>query len=104
MKPGHAAMLALVGWYLMLPPELNEPHRYDLDAPLNKWEIVGTFDKALDCQKAFSAELPFPDDWKGARLIDDFGLFPNDPVMVRVAQSREARAKCIASDDPRLAK
>jgi len=45
MKPRHAAALALVGWYLMVPPTLD-PRRQqsglfvDLSAPLPKCDTV----------------------------------------------------------------
>jgi hypothetical protein len=40
MKPSHAAALALVGWYLMVPPPVfHSSMPVDLDAPLSKWRI-----------------------------------------------------------------
>jgi hypothetical protein len=39
MKPRHAAALALVGWYLMVPPPMDgNPQTPDLSAPLSKWQ------------------------------------------------------------------
>jgi len=35
MKPRHAAALALVGWYLMMPPMGNG--KVYVTAPLTKW-------------------------------------------------------------------
>ncbi len=43
MKLPHAAALALVGWYLMLPP------KQDIQAPIAKWRIVGNYDSADQC-------------------------------------------------------
>jgi hypothetical protein len=47
MKPRHAAALALVGWYLMVPPRVynagNMLH-IEIKAPLSKWERWGSFD------------------------------------------------------------
>jgi hypothetical protein len=54
VKPGYAAALALVGWYLMEPPLRsyeNEPFA-DLRASLSLWQVRGTFDSAIDCAKA----------------------------------------------------
>jgi hypothetical protein len=77
MKPSHAVALALVGWYLMVPPskgDLNQSCRQSLagsddisaaqfrrcnplwrqladDAPLSKWRQAGEFEKLSDCQE-----------------------------------------------------
>ena len=39
MKPRHAAVLALVGWYLMTPPPPFYP-----STPLSKWTRLGKTD------------------------------------------------------------
>jgi hypothetical protein len=55
MNLRHAAALALVGWYLMMPP-LAGPNasnlRVDLTAKLSQWEIVDSFDSADVCRVA----------------------------------------------------
>jgi hypothetical protein len=55
MKPRHTAALALVGWYLMIPPVIDLKHkrRYeaDTDAPLSKWKQSGSYDSADACEK-----------------------------------------------------
>jgi hypothetical protein len=58
MKLRNAA-LALVGWYLMLPPLPN--HQPDTTAPLQTWEIWRSFDSATDCEQAR--------DWKGEQML-----------------------------------
>lgn len=54
MKPRHAVALALVGWYLMMPPQTRTwwigDEYYDDSAPLNRWTIERSFDKAEACQ------------------------------------------------------
>jgi hypothetical protein len=46
MCPGHAAALALVGWYLMVPPPvIHSSVPVDLDAPLSKWGFLHTIDR-----------------------------------------------------------
>lgn len=64
MKLSHAAVSALVGWYLMMPPliklipPLNVPQcehgpcidLIDEQAPLSKWEIFGSFDTVERCE------------------------------------------------------
>lgn len=44
MKFRHAAALALVGWYLMVPPWGKT------DAPISKWHNYKPFDSAAACQ------------------------------------------------------
>jgi len=56
MKPRHAAALALVGWYLMIPP-LQSANRddpsgpRDLHAPISQWDQVSAYDSAAKCQR-----------------------------------------------------
>jgi hypothetical protein len=94
MKLRHAAALALAGWYLMSPPFLPFEGRVkvDTDAPLSKWEVLGSDDTAADCnldhvdmweraKKEFNADPS----WKGKTLLES-----------------ATAAQCIASDDARL--
>jgi hypothetical protein len=52
----HAAELALVGWYLLVPPQTRTwwigEERYDDAAPLNRWTIERSFDRADICDAA----------------------------------------------------
>jgi hypothetical protein len=67
MKFRHAAALALVGWYLMLPPQRCEDKtRSDLDtcdqvsnleAPLSAWfRTWPSYPTAQDCEKALEMD------------------------------------------------
>ena len=77
MKLGHAAALALVGWYLMTPPALPyDPDKVDESAPLSRWDVQTKVDSKVQCEVEKAR-------WTGT----PFG---------RVAKL------CIASDDPRL--
>jgi hypothetical protein len=100
MKPRHAAALALVGWYLMSPPqaivkfdmagvsaknaETEVPKRVKeysqlVDAlPLSFWKTRDFFDTAQEC--------------KHQKVAD--GVKYDNPEFVF--------EKCVASDDPRL--
>ena len=84
MRPRHAAVLALVGWYLMFPPDsVTAPHYADAEAPLSRWiggDREDIFDTLKSCQKTL-AELR--NEERDKELI-------------------WASSKCIASDDPRL--
>jgi hypothetical protein len=53
MKPRHAVALALVGWYLMIPP-LSSEGKVDTHAPMSRWHQFMSFDAASACQKVLS--------------------------------------------------
>ena len=87
MNLPHTAALALVGWYLMMPPSmrdrpLEEPRIPDLSAPLAQWTIRFSYDSAGDCERGLSV------------------------LMDNAKSNGEKRfasvANCIATDDPRL--
>jgi hypothetical protein len=50
MKPRYAAALALVGWYLMVPPPKSDGA--DLQWPLSEWASLQGFDTATECERA----------------------------------------------------
>jgi hypothetical protein len=99
MKPRHAAALAIVGWYLMVPsvlphagPAADVPAKdlVDLDAPIGQWTQWESFDSALACQNGRQ---------KLINTTTKFGAFDDENVEW---SERSIFAKCIASDDPRL--
>jgi hypothetical protein len=87
MKPCQAAALALVGWYMMMPPPdpLDRLHA-NFDAPLSQWRISRAFDNAEDCNN-------FRDQWQ------DYAKRKN---LSSRMQDAAAFSQCVASDDPRL--
>ena len=103
MQPRHAAALALVGWYLMVPTPFNDNSlRYDPTLPLSKWKIVGSFDSADDCAKIQAyQEKQSNHVLKTIKDIDKL-KDPNEPT----AEQRDAfllgMSECVSTDDPRL--
>ena len=92
MKPRHAAALALVVWYLMVPPHricANCNHYFQPDPPnasLDTWQMVNRFDTLMKCKENLL--------WyqkKGTRKL------LKRPRVSYIA----AYGRCIASDDPR---
>jgi len=81
MNPRHAAALALVGWYLMVPI-MNQYGKIQ-DAPLAEWAHVDSFDTATECRDA------------AHQLI---ALQGKDKPPVAAVLGFQ----CIESDDPRL--
>jgi hypothetical protein len=81
MKPRRAAVLALVGWYLMVPIKNH------LDAPMRYWSLFENYRSAKECSEAQAGllkESKNPDS-KIHRFTDEVAL-----------------SECITSDDPRL--
>jgi hypothetical protein len=95
MNPRHAAALAVVGWYLMLPPFVKGPdgaRRVDSKAPLAQWSIDKSFESRDACEQAKSG-LQSPDQ----------SLAPS-AANVELRNATLAALQCVPSDDPRLKK
>jgi hypothetical protein len=93
VNPRHAAALALVGWYLMIPPKLgvnSKDQIYVESAPFSRWQMSESFDTAKECQEAARA-LARPE-----QSAAEAGQRPS------LESFRLVYAKCIATDDPRL--
>jgi len=87
MKPHHAAAVALMGWYLMVPPLIGN-YAIKTDAPFSQWVIVKKFDTASDCERE-----------KAARKAK---ILPRTGARGVVPFCRDCFLECIATDDPRL--
>ena len=57
MNSRHAAALALIGWYLMLPP-VNSDGRTQKDAPLWRWYIFSSYETKQACEKERQVSSP----------------------------------------------
>ncbi len=99
MKPRQIAALALVGWYLIVPP-LDKPHATYTspeNAPLSEWRRMPNevFDNQQDCEAELANQRAAAE--REARLnrggLDLYS--PERELFVKTA-------RCIASDDPRL--
>jgi hypothetical protein len=104
MRLRRPAAIALVGWYLMMPPvfsPMGEHHRSfnDLSAPLNKWDVLAKFDSQDQCKK----EKQRLRDEAPARLNFAHQHPEQDPDgnILAVSQAWQL-ADCVATDDPRL--
>jgi hypothetical protein len=82
----HAAALALLVVYLMVPPlDPSDPEGVNASAPLGRWLLLGTFDSATDCEN------------DKVNLIGQ-----NYRLGEKEKATRVLLGHCIASDDPRL--
>src|SRR5208283_413739 len=83
MKPRHAAALALVGWYLMVPPPPLPPNATpDLSTPLSGWKIIGFFNGEGDCERIRSSVI--------------------QTGQSATKHTLEQTFVCVATDDPRI--
>ncbi len=90
MNLRHAAALALVGWYLMVPPFDASGKKHDLDAPLAKWSQIGWFDTAKECDAQEAYNLKVFENLKECSDCSGMLLY------------QDQTAQCIQADDPRL--
>jgi hypothetical protein len=94
MNLRHAAVLAVMGWYLMVPPHSVWPrNRLDFSAPISQWTIIQSFETATaceDCLQEQKEEATTADPW-----------FPKFPTK-HMTLLQERVARCIFSDNPRL--
>jgi hypothetical protein len=98
MKPHHATALALVGWYLMLPPRVSDWPTlvFDTNAPLSKWQQGGSFDTAKECDEDKKKDAGL-----ALQLAEKMSGEDKKKAMLSVMRMLSG-PQCIASDDPRL--
>jgi hypothetical protein len=99
MRLSHTVTLALVGWYLMIPP-LAGPGKLDTSAPLSKWEQDSAHDSAAECEQLREGMRYAA----GACLSMISDATENEPAKETLKFNREryVNARCISADDPRL--
>jgi hypothetical protein len=85
VRTWHVAALALMGWYLMMPPPLSRSR--DRLVPLSRWTTTSSFEskKACEAERDHFSKLD-----PGAEVAG------NDPAY------QVYDAECVATDDPRL--
>lgn len=103
MNACHATALALVGWYLVVPPvHSSKGDAYvDWRASYSEWYVVRFFNHEEDCRIAVrTAER---DAWRGSLTLipDKLRASPaqDDP---KPWLDQQADAECIVSDNPHL--
>jgi hypothetical protein len=85
----HSAALALVGWFLFLPPSYAD-HRIDTKAPLSLWlKANRKFPSLSECQRVKQGLI-------------NLHVKPYASEHEREKAEGEMAAICVSSDDPRL--
>jgi hypothetical protein len=97
----HLAALALVGWYLMMPPDSPKvPHDVDADVPLSHWIVVTTFDDEDACENALTNIQNSQTD---PITLDKTGRLKRlDKHDDALGKARAVNSACVESDDIRL--
>jgi hypothetical protein len=89
MKFRCAAVLASVGWYLMIQPQPVK--KWQDVPPISKWEQVGSYDSSADCESD--------------RINQYVGIAQNPKTPENLQRFVQySTGQCIASDDSRLKK
>ena len=104
MRLRHAAALALVGWYLMVPPRGAQEEK-----PLSEWAAMGAFDSSGECTAAQhdlveNARKDFKKRYgKAADRASIAAATGRASSTQELDQINLLSAQCVASDDPGLA-
>ena len=77
---------AIVGWSLIVPPLSHNNQVVEKNAPLARWDKIGTYDSAAACNKE----------------LDKLTAVLAGNVTYSAIQSRVLAGKCVAADDPRI--
>jgi hypothetical protein len=89
----HAAALALVGWYLMFPPEQPGSLKVEDQAPISQWQSFRSFESAQECMSAKASAVQQSKVSKETMQTE---------VARRNVHLKALASQCIATDDPRL--
>jgi hypothetical protein len=109
MKPRHAAALALVTWYLLIPPWAGKD--WDTSAPLNEWNVTRpTFGTRAECQRTKVDFSHLSDDTLGEKVDAELAeaspgqmpTFEQRDRGIKLLRNRLNEMRCVSGDDPRL--
>jgi len=102
MKSCHAAALAIVVWYLMIPP-IGVDNRVDAQAPLSQWRKGVSFNSQKECDDSLKDAIQnpmTPAEYQAAAKATQKAKMK--PLSISEMTKRTAESLCVAGDDPRL--
>ena len=73
MSLRHSAALALMGWYLMVPPYVWPYKQRDLTVPISQWKIVACFDTSNLCED-YLQEMKDDPGAEGLKRMGEMGI------------------------------
>jgi hypothetical protein len=102
MKLRHATALAIVAWYLMIPP-IGADNKVDAHAPLSTWRKGVKFDSEKECDESLKDAIQNPmtpaEYQAAAKATRKAKMLP---LSKSEMTKRTAESLCVAADDPRL--
>ena len=102
MKFLHATALAIVPWYLMIPP-IGVDNKVDPHAPLSKWRKGVGFQSQKECEDSLKDAIQnpmTPAEYQAAAKATRKAKMK--PLSMSEMTKRTAESQCVAGDDPRL--
>jgi hypothetical protein len=102
MKSYHATALAIVAWYLMIPP-IGADNKVDAHAPLSTWRKGVKFDSEKECDDSLKDAIQnpmTPAEYQAAAAATRKAKM--HPLSKSEMTRRTAESLCVAADDPRL--
>jgi hypothetical protein len=102
MKPLHASALAVVIWYLMIPP-IGADNKIDPHAPLSQWRKGVSFQSQKECDDSLKDAIQnpmTPAEYQAAAKATRKAKMK--PLTMSEMTKRTAESQCVAGDDPRL--
>ena len=105
MNARHAAVLALGGWYLMMPPSYTEGGKVFVysRASVRRWTRIGkTFDSVAECEQAKEGTQKKVQNTKEAQIGEAARMDANPSDQTLAAYEAALQLKCVSKDDPRI--
>jgi hypothetical protein len=102
MNSRHASALAIVLWYLMIPP-IGADNKIDPHAPLSQWRKGVGFESQKQCDDSLKEAIQnpmTPAEYQAAATATRKAKMK--PLTMVEMTKRTAESLCVAGDDPRL--
>jgi hypothetical protein len=102
MKPLRASALAVVIWYLMIPP-IGADNKIDPHASLSQWRKGVSFQSQKECDDSLKDAIQnpmTPTEYQAAAKATRKAKMK--PLTMSEMTKRTAESQCVAGDDPRL--
>ena len=102
MSTLHSATLAIVVWYLMIPP-IGLDNKVDAHAPLSQWRRGVGFESEKDCDDSLKDAIQnpmTPAEYQAAAQATKKAKMK--PLSMSEMSKRTQESQCVAGDDPRL--
>jgi hypothetical protein len=102
MNSRHATALAIVAWYLMIPP-IGADNKIDPRAPLSQWRKGVSFQSQKECDDSLKDAIQnpmTPAEYKAAAKATRKAKMK--PLTMSEMTKRTEKSLCVAGDDSRL--